>query len=79
MKLSAELPQGWTVTSGAGTVKVGANQTAGTRVEIALGVLSDKSKTRDDAKVVTVRAESGGKNVGEISLKVELRKKALPE
>lgn len=79
VKLSAELPQGWTVTSGAGTVKVGANQTAGTRVEIALGVLSDKSKTRDDAKVVTVRAESGGKNVGEISLKVELRKKALPE
>jgi LmbE family N-acetylglucosaminyl deacetylase len=77
--LSAELPQGWTVTSGAGTVKVGANQTAGTRVEIALGVLSDKSKTRDDAKVVTIRAESGGKNIGEITLKVELRKKALPE
>src|SRR5579863_410484 len=77
--LSAELPQGWTVTSGAGKVKVGANQTAGTRVEIALGSLSDKKKGRDEAKAVTVRAEAGGKSVGEIVMKVELRKKALPE
>ncbi len=77
--LSVELPQGWTVTSGAGRVKVGANQTAGTRVEIGLGSLSDKKKGRDEAKPVTVRAEAGGKNVGEIVMKVELRKKALPE
>jgi hypothetical protein len=73
------LPQGWTVTSGTGAVKVGANQTAGTRVEIALGALNDKTKGRDEPKAVTVRAESGGKNVGEVTLKVELRKKALPE
>jgi LmbE family N-acetylglucosaminyl deacetylase len=79
VKLTADLPQGWTVTSGAGTVKVGPRQTAGTRVEIALGALSDKSKNRDDAKPVTVRAESGGKSVGEVVMKVELRKKALPE
>jgi len=77
--LSTELPQGWTVTSGAGKVKVGANETAGTRVEIALGSLSDKKKGRDEAKAVTVRAEAGGKSVGEIVMKVELRKKALPE
>ncbi len=79
VKLSADLPQGWTVTSGAGTVEVGPHQTAGTRMEVALGALSDKAKTRDDAKPVVVRAESGGKNVGEVTLKVELRKKALPE
>jgi LmbE family N-acetylglucosaminyl deacetylase len=79
VKLSAEVPQGWTATSGTGPVKVGANQTAGTRVEIALGALVDKAKGRDEAKAVTVRAESGGKSVGEIVMKVELRKKALPE
>jgi hypothetical protein len=73
------LPQGWSVTSGAGKVKVGANQTAGTRVEIALGSVSDKTKGHDAAKLVTVRAESGGKSVGEVTMKVELRKKALPE
>jgi LmbE family N-acetylglucosaminyl deacetylase len=77
--LSTELPQGWSVTSGAGTVKVGANQTAGTRVEITLGTLKDKAKGRDAAQAITVKAESGGKSVGEVVMKVELRKKALPE
>jgi LmbE family N-acetylglucosaminyl deacetylase len=77
--LSADVPQGWSVSSGAGKVKVGANQTAGTRVEITLGTLSDKAKSKDEAKTVTVRAESGGKSVGEVVMKVELRKKALPE
>jgi len=77
--LSAELPQGWSVSSGAGKVKVGANQTAGTRVEIALGSLSDAAKGKEEAQGVTVRAESGGKSVGEVVMKVELRKKALPE
>jgi len=77
--LSAELPSGWTVSSGAGKVKVGTNQTAGTRVEIALGALRDKAKGRDAAQMVTVRAEADGKSVGEVAMKVELRKKALPE
>ncbi len=67
------------MTSGAGKVKVGANQVAGTRVEVALGALNNTAKGRDEAKAVTVRAESGGKSVGEIVMKVELRKKALPE
>jgi LmbE family N-acetylglucosaminyl deacetylase len=77
--LWADVPQGWLVTSGTGKVKVGANQTAGTRVEITLGALSDKTKSKDEVKTVTVRAESGGKSVGEVVMKVELRKKALPE
>jgi len=77
--LSAELPQGWKVSSGAGKLKVGANQTAGTRVEIALGSLKDAAKGKDGAQMVTVKAESGGKSVGEVVVKVELRRKALPE
>jgi LmbE family N-acetylglucosaminyl deacetylase len=77
--LSADLPKGWTVTSGAGKVKVGANQTAGTRVEIALGALKDTAKGKDTAQTVTIKAESGGKSVGEVVMNVELRKKALPE
>ena len=77
--LSAELPAGWTVSSGAGKVKVGANQTAGARVEILLGALKDTGKGRDGTQAVTVKAEAGGKSVGEVVMKVELRKKALPE
>jgi LmbE family N-acetylglucosaminyl deacetylase len=77
--LSAELPAGWVVTSGAGRVKVGAHQTAGTRVEIALGALKDAAKGKDVAQAVTIKAESRGNSVGEVTLKVELRKKALPE
>jgi hypothetical protein len=42
-------------------------------------MLSEKAKSKDEAKAVTVRAESGGKSVGEVVMKVELRKKALPE
>ena len=79
LTISAELPSGWKVSSGAGKVKVGANQTAGTRVEITLGALKDAAKGKDAAQAVTVKAESGGKSVGEIVMKVELRKKALPE
>lgn len=77
--LSVDLPTGWTVASGAGKFVAGAKQTAGTRVEINLPGLADEKKAREDAKEVTVRAEAGGKNVGTVKMKVELRKKALPE
>ena len=34
---------------------------------------------REDAKEVTVRGEADGKTIGVVKMKVELRKKALPE
>jgi LmbE family N-acetylglucosaminyl deacetylase len=77
--LTADLPAGWTVASGAGKFVVGAKQTAGTRVEINLPGMTDEKKSREDAKEITVRAEADGKTIGVVKMKVELRKKALPE
>jgi biopolymer transport protein ExbD len=67
------------VASGAGKFVVGEKQTAGARVEINLPALADEKKSREDAKEVTVKAEADGKVIGVVKMKVEVRKKALPE
>jgi LmbE family N-acetylglucosaminyl deacetylase len=77
--LSTELPDHWVVSSGAGKVIVAAKQTAAARVEINLPALADATKNKEDAREVTVRAESDGAVVGVVKLRVELRKRALPE
>ncbi len=74
--LAADLPAGWTVQSGAGKFSVGAKQTAATRVEINLP--ADVAK-KNELQEVTVRAESGGHSIGTVKLRVELRKRSLPE
>jgi LmbE family N-acetylglucosaminyl deacetylase len=77
--LTVDAPSGWAVQSGAGKFTLAAKQWAANRIEINLPALADASKTKEDAKEVTVRAESNGQSVGVIKLKVELRKRALPE
>jgi LmbE family N-acetylglucosaminyl deacetylase len=77
--LSVDAPTGWTVQSGTGRFTVSAKQWAADRIEINLPALADASKTKEDAKGVTVRAESNGQALGNIKLRVELRKRALPE
>jgi LmbE family N-acetylglucosaminyl deacetylase len=74
--LSADLPAGWTVLSGTGKFSIGAKQTAAARVEVSLPAeVGKKSELQD----VSVRAESGGKSIGVVKLRVELRKRALPQ
>jgi LmbE family N-acetylglucosaminyl deacetylase len=77
--LSADLPPGWTVLNGTGKFVVAAKQTSAARIEINLPALADPKKTKEDAREVTVRAESNGASVGIVKLRVELRKRALPE
>ena len=77
--LSADLPAGWTVSNGAGKFVVAAKRTSVARIEINLPALADPKKTKEDAREVTVRAESNGASVGIVKLRVELRKRALPE
>lgn len=79
VRLSADLPAGWTVQSGAGKFTLGAKQWAAARIEINLPLLGDAAKGKEDAQEVTVRAESNGRSVGVAKLRVELRKRALPE
>jgi LmbE family N-acetylglucosaminyl deacetylase len=79
--LSVDVPSGWKVQSGDGKFRVAAKQVAAARVEIALPTLADDSGggKKQDAQEVTVRGESNGKPVGVVKLRVELRKKALPQ
>jgi NAD(P)H-hydrate repair Nnr-like enzyme with NAD(P)H-hydrate epimerase domain len=77
--LAVDVPSGWTVQSGAGKFTVAAKQWGADRIEINLPAIADATKTKEDAKEVTVRAESNGQTVGTIKLRVELRKRALPE
>jgi LmbE family N-acetylglucosaminyl deacetylase len=77
--LSADLPAGWTVHRGEGKFTLEAKQTAAARIEITLPGLADPAKTKEDAREVTVRAESKGQGVGGAKIRVELRKRALPE
>jgi LmbE family N-acetylglucosaminyl deacetylase len=77
--LSIAAPNGWAVQNGAGKFALAPTQWAAERIEIALPALADPNKAKEDAREVTVRADSNGQNVGVIKLKVELRKRALAE
>ncbi len=76
--LSAELPSGWTVQSGAGKFSIAAKQTAAARVEVALPANADGAK-KNELQEITVHATSGGRSIGDIKLHVALRKRALPQ
>ena len=77
--LTADLPAGWKVESGDGKFLVAAKDVAASRVEISLPALPDAKAKRQDAQEITVHAESNGQPIGAVKLRVELRKKALPE
>jgi len=72
-------PGGWTVVSGTGKFSIGAKETAAARVEITLPPLTDNAPRKLDAQEITVRTESKGKSLGVVKLRVEPRKRALPE
>lgn len=77
--LAVDSPNGWTVQNGAGKFTLTAKQWAAGRIEIALPALADAKKDKEDAREVTVHAESNGHGIGTVKLKVELRKRALAE
>jgi LmbE family N-acetylglucosaminyl deacetylase len=77
--LTAELPAGWTVQNGAGKFAVAAGQVAAVRIEINLPVLGNAAPKKPAAQEVTVRAESNGQTADVVKLRVELRKRALPQ
>ncbi len=77
--LSVELPAGWAVQSGAGKFAVAARQVAAARVEINLPVLGNAAPKKPEAQEITVRAQSNGQSIGVVKLRVELRKRALPQ
>jgi hypothetical protein len=74
-----DLPAGWKLQGGAGKFMVAAKQVAATRLEIELPQLDDTSHTKPELREVTVRGESAGQRIGVVILRVELRKRALPQ
>jgi LmbE family N-acetylglucosaminyl deacetylase len=77
--LTADLPAGWKLTGGTGKFVVAAKQVAAARVEIDLPALEEAAHGKQESREVTVRGESNGQSVGIVKLRVELRKRALPE
>jgi LmbE family N-acetylglucosaminyl deacetylase len=79
VSLTADVPAGWVISSGAEKVIVAAGQTAAARIEITLPALADPKKSKEDAREITIHADSNGQSIGVVKLKVELRKRSLPE
>jgi len=77
--LSVNLPAGWTVQRGTERFVVGAKQTEAARIEVKLASLSEPAPKKPELLEVTVHAASNGQPIGNVSLRVELRKRALPE
>jgi LmbE family N-acetylglucosaminyl deacetylase len=77
--LSAALPAGWAALSGTGKFTAAAKQVAATRIEVNLPALAENSEKKTEPQEVMVHAEANGQSIGEIKLRVELRKRALPQ
>ncbi|HKV61985.1 MAG TPA: PIG-L family deacetylase [Candidatus Acidoferrum sp.] len=79
ISLAAMLPAGWTVQNGTGKFTVAAKQVAAARIEIMLPAIPENETKKPEPQDVIVRAESSGQSIGEIKLRVEVRKRALPQ
>src|SRR6267378_872734 len=77
--LSALLPAGWTTQSGTGKFTVAAKQVAAARIEVNLPAPAENGGKKPEPQEISVHAESNGQSTGEIKLRVELRKRALPQ
>src|SRR6266478_1021766 len=77
--LSAVLPADCTTQSGTGKFTVAAKQVAATRIEITLPALAENGAKKQEPQEISVHAEWNGQSIGEIKLRVELRKRALPQ
>jgi LmbE family N-acetylglucosaminyl deacetylase len=79
INLSVALPTGWTTLDGTGKFRVAAKQVSATRIEITLPALAENGAKKQQPQEISVRADSNGQSIGEIKLRVELRKRALPQ
>jgi LmbE family N-acetylglucosaminyl deacetylase len=77
--LSVNLPPGWTLQAGPLKFTVGPKQTGAARIEVNLPALTDPAPKNPVLHEVSAHAESNGQPVGDVKIRVELRKKALPE
>src|SRR6266851_1576050 len=79
ISLAATLPAAWTLQGGTGKFTVAARQVAAARIEIMLPAFPETETKNPEPQEISVHAESNGQSIGEIKLRVELRKRALPQ
>src|SRR6266404_5944005 len=79
ISLTVSLPTGWTLQSGAGKFTVAAKQLAAARIEVMLPTVPETETKKPEPQEISVHANSNGQSIGEIKLRVELRKRALPQ
>src|SRR6266852_2524810 len=79
ISLAASLPAGWTIQSGTGKFTVAAKQVAAARIEVLLPAVPENETKKPEPQEISVHADSNGQTIGEIKLRVELRKRALPQ
>ena len=77
--LSAALPAAWTTQSGTGKFTVAPKQVAAARIEVNLPAPAGNGGKKPEPQEISVHAESNGQSIGEIKLRVEPRKRALPQ
>lgn len=78
--VTATVPTGWEIQSGVGKFIVAANQVSAAPIEIMLPTVPDKAAAGKPAPTeIKARAEANGKAIGEVTLRVELRKRTLPQ
>ncbi len=77
--LTVNMPSGWILESGGGKFTVAAGQTAATRIEVKLPLLVESAGSKTEPQEISMHAVSNGKAIGDVRLRVELRKRALPE
>jgi LmbE family N-acetylglucosaminyl deacetylase len=77
--ISVTLPTDWTAQDGTGKFTVAAKQVAAARIDVNLPALREAAPKRQDAEEIAVRAESNGQTIGVVKIRVELRKRALPQ
>src|SRR6266571_787704 len=77
--LAVALPTGWTTQAGTGKFTVAAKQVVATRIEITLPALTENGAKKQEPQEISVHADSNVQSIGETKLRVELRKRALPQ
>jgi len=73
------LPAGWMLQSGAGKSIVAAKQVAAARIEVMLPAVPETETKKPEPQEISVHANSNGQSIGQITLRVELRKRTLPQ
>jgi len=79
IKMQVEAPAGWKIASGQGEFALPAEDATEFRVQIDTPALSAEELKKTESQLITVRAESNGKPLGEVKLRVLLRHSALPQ